>query len=365
MISEEQLENFDNSAEGDQEDLFEHHRIVVDKGQSLIRIDKFLSITLANTSRSRIQNAAESGSILVNAKPVKSNYKIKPNDVISIVLAYPPHETGLIAENLPIDIVYQDKDLFIVNKPAGLVVHPAHGHYNGTLMNAVAYLMYPEMLGKPIISDSVRPGLVHRIDKNTSGLMVLGRTEVSTTFLAKQFFDRTINRLYVALVWGDVKDDEGTIIGNIGRSHSDRKIRQVFPDGEEGKHAVTHYKVLERFGYVTLIQCKLETGRTHQIRVHMKYLGHPLFNDDTYGGDKILKGTVFSKYRQFVENCFAIMPRHALHARSLGFIHPTTKKDMNFDSEVADDMKAVVEKWRSYSSNVIKAGIVEQEDDRD
>jgi 23S rRNA pseudouridine1911/1915/1917 synthase len=232
---------------------------------------------------------------------------------------------------------------------------------NGTLMNAVAYLMYPEMLGKPIISDSVRPGLVHRIDKNTSGLMVLGRTEVSTTFLAKQFFDRTINRLYVALVWGDVKDDEGTIIGNIGRSHSDRKIRQVFPDGEEGKHAVTHYKVLERFGYVTLIQCKLETGRTHQIRVHMKYLGHPLFNDDTYGGDKILKGTVFSKYRQFVENCFAIMPRHALHARSLGFIHPTTKKEMNFDSEVADDMKAVVEKWRSYSSNVIKAGLEERE----
>jgi 23S rRNA pseudouridine1911/1915/1917 synthase len=332
----------------DQEELYEHHRIVVDKGQSLLRIDKFLMNRLENVSRNRVQNAAEAGSILVNTKPVKSSYKIKPGDVISIVLAHPPREVELFADNIPLDIVYEDHDLVLVNKSFGMVVHPAYGNYRNTLVNALAYHFNPELEGKAIKTDNIRPGLVHRIDKNTSGLIVIAKNETAMTHLAKQFFDRTIERKYVALVWGDFEEGTGTITGNIGRNLRDRKIMDVFPGGEHGKHAVTHYKVLERFNYVTLVECKLETGRTHQIRVHFKYIKHPLFNDNEYGGDKILKGTTFSKYKQFVQNCFELLPRQALHAKSLGFIHPQTGKKMFFESALPADMEQVIEKWRNY-----------------
>ncbi|HKR03712.1 MAG TPA: RluA family pseudouridine synthase [Bacteroidia bacterium] len=335
----------------DQEDLYEHHRIVVDKGQSLLRIDKFLMNRLENVSRNRIQNAAEAGSILVNTKPAKSSYKIKPGDVISIVLAHPPREVELFADNLPLEIVFEDHDLIILNKHAGMVVHPAYGNYRNTLVNALAYHFNPELEGKAIKTDNIRPGLVHRIDKNTSGLIVVAKNETAMTHLAKQFFDRTIERKYVALVWGDFKEETGTITGNIGRNLRDRKIMDVFPDGENGKHAVTHYKVLERFNYVTVVECKLETGRTHQIRVHFKYIKHPLFNDNEYGGDKILKGTTFTRYKQFVQNCFELLPRQALHAKSLGFIHPHTGKKMFFESALPTDMDQVIEKWRNYSGS--------------
>ncbi len=334
---------------GEQEELYEHHRLTVDKGQSLLRIDKFLFSRLQNTSRNRIQNAAEAGSILVNDKPVKASYKVKPHDVVSIVLSFPPREIELYPDKIPLNIVYEDDHLIIIDKSAGLVVHPAYGNYRGTLVNAMVHHMYPNLDGKPIAADSIRPGLVHRIDKNTSGLMVIAKNEVAMSHLAKQFFDRSINRLYKALVWGDLKDDEGTIDAHVGRSLKNRKVMDVFPDGSHGKHAVTHYKVLERFGYVTLVECKLETGRTHQIRVHMKHIGHPLFSDETYGGDKILKGTVFTKYRQFVENCFAMMPRQALHAYTIGFMHPFSHEFMRFESPLPEDMKNVIEKWRKYS----------------
>lgn len=336
----------------DDQELFEHHRIVVDKGQGPERIDKFVMHRIENATRSRIQKGIEAGNLLVNGKPAKSSYKVRPNDVIQIVLPHPPREIELIPENIPIDIVYEDDDLIIVNKPPGMVVHPAYGNYKGTLMNALVYHFnqLPTPRGKSIEGD-LRPGLVHRIDKNTSGLLVIARNELSMTRLAKMFFDRDLDRKYVALVWGDLKDDEGTITGNIGRSVKNRKVMDVFPEGDQGKHAVTHYKVLERFGYVTLIECKLETGRTHQIRVHMKYIGHPLFNDWEYGGDRILKGTTFSKYKQFIENCFAIMPRHALHAKSLGFKHPMTKKYIHFESEIPPDMQKVIEKWRVYAQS--------------
>lgn len=334
---------------GEQEELYEHHRLTVDKGQSLLRIDKFLFSRLQNTSRNRIQNAAEAGSILVNDKPVKASYKVKPHDVVSIVLSFPPREIELYPDKIPLNIVYEDDHLIIIDKSAGLVVHPAYGNYRGTLVNAMVHHMYPNLDGKPIAADSIRPGLVHRIDKNTSGLMVIAKNEVAMSHLAKQFFDRSINRLYKALVWGDLKDDEGTIDAHVGRSLKNRKVMDVFPDGNHGKHAVTHYKVLERFGYVTLVECKLETGRTHQIRVHMKHIGHPLFSDETYGGDKILKGTVFTKYRQFVENCFAMMPRQALHAYTIGFMHPFSHEFMRFESPLPEDMKNVIEKWRKYS----------------
>lgn len=339
------------SSEQDQDELYEHHRFVSDRKQSMLRVDKFLFNRLVNTSRNRIQAAIEAGSVLVNKKTVKSSYKVKPGDVVSVVLAHPPREIELYADNIPLDVVYEDTDLFIINKQPGLVVHPAFGHYRGTLVNALVYRMYPELVDQPIAADSVRPGLVHRIDKNTSGIIVIAKNEQALSNLAKQFFDRTTDRLYIALVWGDVKEDEGTITGNVGRSLADRKVMAVFPDGDLGKHAVTHYKVLERFGYVTLIQCKLETGRTHQIRIHMKHLGHPLFNDETYGGDRILKGTVFTKYKQYIENCFAMMPRHALHAKSLGFIHPRDGKPMHFDSELPEDFKSVLEKWRQYAAH--------------
>jgi 23S rRNA pseudouridine1911/1915/1917 synthase len=356
-------EEFDIAEEQDDQELFEHIRIVVDKGQALLRIDKFLTNHTRNATRSKIQQSAENGSILVNDKPVKSNYKVKPFDVISVVFAHPPREIELIAQNIPINIVYEDEDIVIINKQPGLVVHPGYGNYSGTLVNALMYhfqnLPTSKAAATVVVSDKskeqavLRPGLVHRLDKNTSGIMVVAKSETAMVKLAKDFFDRNLDRIYYALVWGDFQQDAGTITGNIGRHLKDRKKMDVFePDSELGKHAVTHYKVLERFGYVTLVQCKLETGRTHQIRAHMQHIGHSLFNDALYGGDRILKGTTFAKYKQFVENCFEIMPRHALHAKSLGFNHPGTGKYIHFDSEIPDDMQAVLTKWRGYAQSM-------------
>lgn len=350
MISEDQelddSEELDESQDGIEQ--FEHHRIVADAGQSLLRVDKFLTNRLQGTSRNRIQLAAEAGCIYVNGKPVKSNYKVKPGDEVSVMLDYPRRELKIIGENIPLDIVYEDDELLVINKPVGLVVHPGHGNYSGTLVNALVY-KYQDL---PMYADEdLRPGLVHRIDKNTSGLLLVAKTEVAKLNLALQFFNKTTKRKYVALVWGNLQADEGTIEGNIGRSLKDRQVFTVYPNGDHGKTAVTHYRVIERLGYVNLVECVLETGRTHQIRVHMKHIGHPLFNDETYGGDKILKGTSFSKYKQFVENCFSILPRQALHAKTLGFIHPVTGKEMLFDSELPDDMAQVIEKWRNYISN--------------
>lgn len=324
--------------------LFEHHRIVVDKGQGMIRIDRFLVDRLEKTSRSRIQNAQESGFVRANGQPVKSSYKIKPGDIITIELPYPVREIELIPENIPIQILFEDRDILILNKQANLVVHPGHGNYTGTLVNALMY-HFGQL---PEGSEACRPGLVHRLDKNTTGVMVVAKTDAALTHLARQFFDRTIERRYVALVWGDVAAD-GTVTGHIGRSAKDRKVFMVYADGSQGKAAITHYKVLERFGYVTLVECKLETGRTHQIRVHMKYIGHPLFGDMEYGGDKILRGTTFPKYRQFVDNCLQILPRQALHARTLGFNHPVSGEWMQFESELPEDMLEVAERWRRYS----------------
>ena len=331
--------------DGQQDELFEHFGLVVDKGQSLLRIDKFLTDRMEGTSRNRIQAAADAGNILVNGKPVKSSYKVKPLDRISIVLPYPPRRLEILPENIPLDIRYEDDDLIIVNKAAGMVVHPGFGNYTGTLVNALTY----HLQDLPMFQEGdLRAGLVHRIDKNTSGILVVAKNEKAHARLAKQFFDHTITRIYHALVWGNLPEDEGIVTGNIGRSVRDRLKMAVFPDGEQGKHAATHYRVLKRLGYVNLIECRLETGRTHQIRVHMEYIGHPLFNDERYGGDRILKGTTYSKYRQFVENCFKIMPRHGLHARSLGFVHPATGKEMYFESELPEDMATVVGKWENY-----------------
>ena len=324
--------------EEQQDEMYEHFSLTVDKGQALLRIDKFLTNRMEGASRNRIQTAADAGNILVNGKPVKSSYKVKPLDRISIVMPYPVREVEIIPENIPLDIPYEDEDIIIVNKPAGMVVHPGHGNYSGTLVNALTYHLKDLPLFQ---SGDMRAGLVHRIDKN----------ERAHAKLAKQFFDHTIDRVYCALVWGNMESDEGTIIGNVGRSTKDRLKMAVYPDGSQGKHAVTHYKVLERLGYVNLIECRLETGRTHQIRVHMEYIGHPLFNDERYGGDRILKGTTFSKYKQFVENCFQQLPRHALHARSLGFIHPTTGQYIHFESELPNDMQTVIERWRNYVAN--------------
>jgi 23S rRNA pseudouridine1911/1915/1917 synthase len=358
MIQEEEEQEgvdqeFENDQDQEQDELFEHHRIVCSRNQVPLRVDKFLFSRLQNTSRNRLQNAAEAGSILINGNPVKSSYKVKPGDVVTVVLAYPPRDIELYPDDIPLDVVYEDDTLYVINKQPGLVVHPGFGHYRGTLVNAVLHLMYPDLQGRPIAADAVRPGLAHRIDKNTSGLIVMAKTEAALSFLAKQFYDRTIERNYVALVWGDFDTDEGTITGHVGRGPVDRKVMMVFPDGDFGKHAVTHYKVLERLGYVTLVECKLETGRTHQIRVHMKYIGHPLFNDETYGGNRVLKGTVFTKYKQFVENCFEMIPRHALHARSLGFIHPVTKEYMYFEAPIPQDLDMVINKWRAYANNQI------------
>jgi 23S rRNA pseudouridine1911/1915/1917 synthase len=340
--------DIEEQEQGEQEELYEHHRIVADKGQSLMRIDKFLMSRLENVSRNRIQNAADAGSILVNSKPVKSSYKVKPADVITIVLAHPPRDIKIIAQDIPIEIIYEDDDLVVVNKIAGLVVHPGFGNYTGTLVNALAYHFHPELLDQPIDDESVRPGLVHRIDKNTSGLLVVARNEKAMTHLAKQFFDRTIKRKYLALVWGDFDHETGTVTGNVGRNRVDRKAMDVFPDGDHGKPAVTHYLVKERFGYVTLLECRLETGRTHQIRVHMKHTGHPLFNDELYGGKKILKGTTFSKYKMFVENCFDLIPGQALHAQSLGFKHPSGGREMYFEANIPQGFESILNKWRTY-----------------
>jgi 23S rRNA pseudouridine1911/1915/1917 synthase len=329
-----------------EDELFEHHRIEVAKGQAFLRIDKYLMHLLPNATRNKIQNAANSGDIYVNDIPVKSNYKVKPFDVIRILLSHPPFENRVDPENIPLDIVYEDDALLVINKPSGLVVHPGHGNYTGTLVNGLAY--HFENLP---MNSSERPGLVHRIDKNTSGLLVIAKTEAAMTHLAKQFEDKTTEREYIALVWGNVKEEEGTIIGNIDRHVKDRMQMAVFPEGDKGKHAVTHYKVLERLGYVTLVSCRLETGRTHQIRVHMKYIGHTLFNDERYGGDLILKGTTFTKYKQFIENCFKTLPRQALHAKTLGFEHPTTKEFMRFSADLPQDMVDCIEKWRNYTKS--------------
>ncbi|WNM18036.1 RluA family pseudouridine synthase [Flavobacterium capsici] len=329
-----------------EEEFFEHHRFVSPKGQSLLRVDKFLMQLIENATRNKIQQAATDGKIWVNDVPVKSNYKVKPFDVVRVMLSHPPFENHIIPENIPLDIVYEDEALLVINKPAGLVVHPGHGNYTGTLVNALAY-----HFDNLPMNSSERPGLVHRIDKNTSGLLVVAKTEAAMTHLAKQFEDKTSEREYIALVWGNIKEDEGTIEGNIARHVKDRMQMAVFTDGETGKPAVTHYKVLERFGYVTLVSCKLETGRTHQIRVHMKYIGHTLFNDERYGGNLILKGTTFTKYKQFIDNCFKTLPRQALHAKTLGFEHPTTKEFMSFDTEIPQDMTECIEKWRNYSKS--------------
>ncbi len=327
------------------DELFEHYTITVDRGQSMVRVDRFLSSKLENTSRSRIQNAAETGSIIVNGNSVKASYKVKPLDKISIMMPYPLRVINIIAEDIPLDIIYEDADIIVLNKEAGMVVHPGHGNYSGTLVNALTFHLQDSSLW---IDHDLRAGLVHRIDKNTSGLLIVAKNEFAHAALAKQFFDHSIERKYVALVWGDFEDNEGVIEGNIARSTKDR-LKMAVHEGEDvGKHAVTHYKVLERFAYVTLVQCQLETGRTHQIRVHMEHTGHPLFRDERYGGDKILKGTTFTKYKQFVDNCFKIMPRQALHAKSLGFEHPRTKERMFFESEIADDFLQVIEKWRGY-----------------
>lgn len=346
MVDEEEFQdNMD-------QDLYEHLRIVVDKGQALLRIDKFLMNRVENASRNRIQNAIAAGSVLVNDSTIKASYKVKPNDVISVVLPHPPRDTEIYPENIPIQVEYEDDDVLIVNKEAGMVVHPGYNNYTGTLVNALAYhfSQLPELPG-----NDGRPGLVHRIDKDTSGLLVIAKNEWAITFLAKQFFDHSISRRYVALVWGDVEKD-GTVTGYIGRSAKDRKVMAVYDDESKGKWSVTHYRVLERLGYVTLLECQLETGRTHQIRAHMQSIGHPLFNDAVYGGHRILQGTVFSKYKQFVENCFAILPRQALHARSLGFVHPATRKFVEFDTPLPEDFRLCLEKWRGYSTAANPAG---------
>ena len=336
----------ENAEEIVNDELYEHFKFTASEGQEPLRVDKFLMNFIENATRNKIQQAVKAGNVLVNENIVKSNYKVKAGDIVRVVLAHPPHEHLLTAENIPIDIVYEDEEVIVVNKRAGMVVHPGHGNYSGTLVNGLIY--HIENLPK---NSNDRPGLVHRIDKDTSGLLVVAKTEFAMANLASQFFNRTTERLYLALVWGNLDDDEGTITGNIGRSLKNRLQMDVFPEGDFGKHAVTHYKVIERFSYVTLVQCKLETGRTHQIRAHFKHIGHTLFNDERYGGNKILKGTTYTKYKQFVDNCFKILPRQALHAKTLGFEHPISKKHLSFDSELPEDMQLCLEKWRNYTMN--------------
>ncbi len=328
------------------DDLYEHFKFEASEGQEPLRVDKFLMNFIENSTRNKIQQAVKAGNVLVNEAVVKANYKVKPNDIVRVVLSHPPHENLLVAEDIPLDIIHEDESVIVVNKAAGMVVHPGHGNYSGTLVNGLIH--HIENLPK---NSTDRPGLVHRIDKDTSGLLVVAKTEFAMANLAKQFYDRTTERLYLALVWGSVEEDEGTITGNVGRSLKNRLQMSVFPDGDFGKHAVTHYKVLERFSYVTLVECKLETGRTHQIRAHFRYLGHPLFNDERYGGNKVLKGTTYTKYKQFVDNCFKILPRQALHAKTLGFVHPESKEQLFFNSELPEDMKNCLEKWRNYTAH--------------
>lgn len=332
----------------DGRELFEHFRFTAEKGQQLLRVDKFLVLRMEKTSRNRIQQAAEAGCIWVNGKPVKSNYKVKPDDEVVIVMDRPRYECEIIAEDIPLDVVYEDNSVLVVNKPAGLVVHPGHGNYSGTLVNALAWHFKDN---KNYDVNDPRLGLVHRIDKDTSGLLVIAKTPEAKTFLGKQFFDKTTRREYYALVWGDFKEDKGTIVGNIARNPKDKLQMMVFDDESIGKHAVTHFEVLKRYGYVTLVKCVLETGRTHQIRVHMLSKGHPLFNDVRYGGDKILRGTTSGHYRSFISNCFDTCPRQALHARTLGFIHPENGREMFFETELPDDMKKLLERWDNFSSS--------------
>ncbi|MBT1697276.1 RluA family pseudouridine synthase [Fulvivirgaceae bacterium PWU4] len=330
----------------DQDDeLFEHHRIVADPGQTLLRIDKFLMDRLPNVTRTKIQDGIHLGFVRVNEKAIKPNYKVHPADVITVSLPQPPRDTEVVPENIPLNIVFEDNHLLVINKPAGMVVHPAYQNWSGTLVNALAYHFQnlPQMPG-----NDGRPGLVHRIDKDTSGLLVIAKTESALTHLAKQFFDHSIERTYWALVWGVPNPPEGTIDVHVGRSLKDRRVTTAFPEGDFGRHAITHYKLLQDLRYVSVVECRLETGRTHQIRAHMKHIGHTLFNDAMYGGDQVLKGTVFSKYKQFVENCFKIIPRQALHAKTLGFVHPETKKFLRFESALPEDFENVIEKWEHY-----------------
>ncbi len=387
--SEDYLEDFDAAAEegeGGEQEMFEHYRFVIDRGQAPMRVDKYLADHMQYTSRHRIQLAIKEGFVRNNDRTVKANAVIRPGDVVTFVMPYQRRGIEVLPENIPLDIVYEDDDLLVVNKPAGMVVHPGHGHFSGTLVNALAYYLDLGMNGGPSQGHEAtmesngngameysgdrrwssegdgRLGiLVHRIDKDTSGLLVVAKTEAAQIDLAKQFFVHSIERRYVAIVWGNLSDDEGTIDANIGRDPGDRLRFKVFPDGSAGKNAVTHWRVLERFGYVTVVECRLETGRTHQIRVHFNYIGHPLFNDERYDGSRIRKGTVYTKYRQFIQNCFKLLPRQALHAKTLGFVHPTTKEFMQFDSRIPDDMQALIDKWRAYSHNMPK----EEEEDGD
>ncbi len=331
----------------EEKELFEHHRFDIDPGQEPLRIDKFLMSRIMNSTRNKIQQAIKAGNVLVNEKVVKSNYKVRPNEVISVVLTYPPRETAIFAEDIPLNIIYEDDDVIVINKSAGMVVHPGHGNYTGTLLHALKFHFEEK-------GTDTEGLLVHRIDKDTTGLMVVAKTETAQAKLAKQFFDHTIERKYQAIVWGDPKEENGTIDAYIGRNPSNRLQMVVFPEGDQGRDAITHYKLIRRFAYVTLIECQLETGRTHQIRAHMKYLGHPLFNDARYGGDRIIKGTTFTKYRQFVNNCFKILPRQALHAKSIGFVHPITEKNMFFESDLPEDMVQTIAKWEIYSNAQMK-----------
>jgi 23S rRNA pseudouridine1911/1915/1917 synthase len=343
-----EIENNGPELQDNNDELYERFSIIIDKGQEPLRVDKFLMNRLENATRNKLQQAISLGMVLVNGKEIKSNYKVKPLDSIIIYSDLSPEETDVVPEKMELNIVHEDPELMIIHKPAGMVVHPGSGNYSGTLLNGVAWYLQQQ---NPSISDQLpRFGLVHRIDKNTSGLLVLAKTDIAMRQLAKQFYDHTVKRQYVALVWGDMEKEAGTIVAHVGRHQRFRKLFEAYPEGDHGKDAITHYKVLERFGYVTLVQCILETGRTHQIRVHMKHIGHPLFNDDFYGGDKIVKGTVYTKYKQFVENCFQLCPRQALHAKTLGFIHPATGKEVFFDTDLPADMEQVIEKWRKYSS---------------
>lgn len=349
MMEENCFFDVDESVDGEQP-MFEHYRFELEKGLTPLRVDKYLATHMENTSRHRIQLAIKSEYIRVNDKIVKANHVVRPGDVITFVMPYQRRGLEILPENIPLDIVYEDDDVLVLNKEAGMVVHPGHGHYTGTLVNALAHHLG---ISQGEDAEDERMGvLVHRIDKDTSGLLVVAKNEEAQLKLAKQFFVHSIERRYVAIVWGNIKEDEGTIEGNIGRDPNDRLRFKVFPDGDFGKTAITHYKVLERFGYVTVVECRLETGRTHQIRVHFNYIGHPLFNDERYDGSEIRKGTIYAKYRQFIENCFKLLPRQALHAKTLGFIHPTTGKEIRFDSQLPADMVALIEKWRMYAANL-------------
>ncbi|MBD0279581.1 MAG: RluA family pseudouridine synthase [Flavisolibacter sp.] len=345
-MAEEQENNIEPAEANDE--LYQRFQFTADKGQEPFRIDKFLMNRIEGATRNKLQQAINTGMVLVNGKEVKQNYKVKAFDQIVVYSDMTPESTEVVPEKIDLNIVYEDEQLMVINKPPGMVVHPGSGNYSGTLLNGVAYYLQQK---DPSISEEVLPrfGLVHRIDKNTSGLLVLAKTDKAMRHLARQFYDHTVRRQYLALVWGDLEKDNGTIVAHVGRHLRFRKLFEAYPEGDHGKDATTHYKVVERFNYVTLVECVLETGRTHQIRVHMKHIGHPLFNDDFYGGDRIVKGTVYSKYKQFVDNCFAICPRHALHAKTLGFIHPATGKDLFFDVDLPEDMQQLIDKWRSYA----------------